>query len=212
MKYGIVILFCLIKVFGCRESYVASFIPFGFLFVLLYTWRNKDKKEKMFQKIDIIYTLMIAAVCIGTFTLKQENIVIIAIFTLIQAFDEEIMFRYFLLQGSTHKIRDMILNSILFSLMHLVMFINIPIGALYVSYGQVLISEFTLRFLMGMAFCMIYFRNKSVMEVTFFHFLNNITITIWNQGMTLFYVCLMVYLLVGYRKKILDSIKHLQEK
>lgn len=200
-------------------SSITSMLPMSFL-LLFAIQRNKrlllqqlfSIKEWKRPLCHILLCIVVACYCILTsqnteiYSRYISQIMILLPFLFVQSFNEEYVYRYFLLTKLNHRI----IYRIMFS------------SALFTAFHYVLPGSFTSitiffwatmahRFLLGILFSLFYIRHHSIYEVTILHFLYDIVAILAPEDSYLFTAFLCALIVFEKRAAIQLLIRNIKE-
>lgn len=198
-KYIFIASICILKIILNKISGFSAFIPFGFILIYI-TQSKKENIKKINSKTVILLLILYISFLYLLFNIQfsGRSMLIVIVLFLELAFDEEILFRYYLLNDHNANYTDIIYSSALFAIMHLNIYFN---GLSYET--STVMKDIIQYFIFGICISIAYLStNKSIFKVTFFHFFYNMINMLFNNFMSLYRLLFIFYLLFKNRKVI----------
>lgn len=193
-----------------KLSVITSYIPFSFLLLFLLQKNKRQRLTEVFNLKDwkkplfhILISIIFACLCISSYQLvtfqgARIQFLLLIIFLLAQAFNEEYIYRYFCLTYLNCPITiSIIISSLIFTAMHYLL----PQYQSEISIFS--LTTFLLRFLLGILFSLFYIRDHSIYEVTLLHFLYDI-VTILKPEDSYLFTAFLCALIVFEKKAVIQ--------
>ncbi len=198
----------------CSYTKITSFVPLTFILLFIFQKNKKQELLQLFSMKNWKRPFLYIIICIlFTFLYIYQNasqlppllLISFIYWLLIQAFNEEYVFRYLFLtklQGSTKS--KVIISSVLFTLVHYIFPEELTSISIFFW------TTMLFRFMIGLILCYFYLHHHFIYEITIMHCLSNIFNFFNIHRMFDYFILLVFFILFENRTWFFDRIKKIK--